>query len=231
MKIYFQKVISERHSCDSQKVCQRTTTTASSQICFRLLHASVDQHLNSFFPVCCSYLLAIISYLTSAGAECGTILARWLEDQFPRSHEQFSGSLQAAILDRLSLSIHFLFPFDRDTARHLNELRLWVENGPLVLNALTQIKPTHPEQEAEAPLDDDLPTFIQVKKSQRQRKVARSARKVRFDTKTLKALLDYGIDAMSIDSNFDASHEFQVVLNLQKRVLKVHLVSLSLGIF
>lgn len=151
--------------------------------------------------------------------ECGRIFAKWLEDHFPSTPENFSSSLHASILDRLSISLHFSFSFDREIAIQLNSYRSLVEYGPMTIQALTQVSRNYSRQDTENLVEDALPSFVKFKKTQRQRKGARSALKPRFDSKTIKAFEVYGIDA--IDFDFDVSHELAAVLDVQRDISKV----------
>ncbi|KAF8895020.1 hypothetical protein CPB84DRAFT_1782432 [Gymnopilus junonius] len=162
--------------------------------------------------------------LVLASMECGKTLTRWLEDHFPSNHEKFPVSLHALILDRLSISLLFSYAFDREVVIQLNSFRSLVEYGPLAIEALTQISRSCSQRDPENLDEDILPSFVKVKRTQRQRKGARSGPKPRFDAKMNRAFEVYGIDAsdFSVDFN-DVNHEIRSVLDVQRDILKTYI--------
>ncbi|KDR84732.1 hypothetical protein GALMADRAFT_260438 [Galerina marginata CBS 339.88] len=157
--------------------------------------------------------------LVLASSEVGGSIGKWLHANFPSNPETFYASLHASIIDKLSISLHFTYPFERETTMQLNTYRAEVDAAPQVLQALVQTRGRSSLPEPDVQDGDGI--VVKVKQTQRQRKAARTAPKTAFDLKTTKALQVFEIDVA--DPDLDANFELSFVLDAQAEVLKFYI--------
>ena len=170
----------------------------------------------------------VISFLSSA-SECGDKLRKWLCENVAPCAEKYSSSLQALILERLSLFFQRTYcPFTSDVSIALASYRAKVQAAPRAIDALLRFSP-RPSVEAQAPefhsMDDILASgLIKVKVSQRKRKQARIHAGPAFDPAVLDLFRTLGINPP--DSAVDVSTNIVAVISEQLDILKV-LLALS----
>lgn len=171
--------------------------------------------------------LARLFYSSSSASECGDRLRKWLcENVAPRA-ENYSASLQALILERLSLFFQrTYYPFTRDVSIALATYHAKVQAAPRAIDALLRFTP-RPSVESQGSefhsIDDILSSgLIKVKTSQRKRKQARICTGPAFDSAILKLFQTLGINPP--DSVVDVSTSTATVISEQLDILKVLLV-------
>ncbi|KIM48469.1 hypothetical protein M413DRAFT_440213 [Hebeloma cylindrosporum] len=166
--------------------------------------------------------------LVLAASECGDRLRNWLcENVTPRA-ENYSASLQALILERLSSFFQrTYYPFARDISITLANYLAKVQAAPRAIKALFRFSPRpffEPERSEFHSMDDVFAGgLIKVKKSQRQRKQANRAGSV-FDSAVLESFKTLGINPP--DSVIDASTNMATVISEQLDILKFYLETL-----
>jgi hypothetical protein len=165
----------------------------------------------------------VILFLSSA-SECGDRLRKWLCENVAPCAENYSASLQALILERLSLFFQrTYYPFTRDVSIVLASYRAKVQAAPRAIVALLRFSP-RPSVESQGSefhsMDDILATgLIKVKTSQRQRKQARICAGPAFDPAVLELFQTLGINPP--DSVVDVSTNTATVISEQLDILKV----------
>jgi hypothetical protein len=141
-----------------------------------------------------------------------------LLSHFPLHPKDFCLSSTAAILTRLSSSLLFECPFERDLVENLRRCRLRVENAPPALMALSEA--VFPNISDKHSVNDELDLeYPIVRKSQRQRKGAKISAKL-FNPLAEKALGVFKFGA-PFDSQ-EAEGQIAVILKDQQDILKVY---------
>lgn len=155
--------------------------------------------------------------LTSRPAtECGQPFANWLLGHFPLYPKDFCSSSTASILTRLSSSLLFECPFERDLREKLSICRPRVENAPRALRALSEA--TFPNKTERHTEEDELDMEYLVKKPQRQRKGAKGS------TKSFNPLGEKALGFFDFSAPFDsqeAENQIRAILKDQQDILKV----------
>jgi hypothetical protein len=142
-----------------------------------------------------------------------------LVDDFPVIPDYFSANLTAIlVLKKISFSVPFLHPFDRETNLKLSNYAVKLQHAPQVIEALSRfIETSNPVQETHNGDQLDAPT-LKVKQTQRSRKNART-RPVIFDSNASKAL---GFLNMSIPTTItDAKHSRHTLAEELSVIFKV----------
>jgi hypothetical protein len=172
----------------------------------------------------------VILFLSSA-SECGDKLRKWLCENVAPSAQKYSSSLQALILERLSLFFQCTYyPFTRDVSIALTSYHAKVQAAPRAIDALLRFSPRL-SVEAQGPefysTDDILASgLIKVKVSQRQRKQARIHAGPAFDPSVLDLFRTLGINPP--DSVVNVSTNIATVISEQLDILKVFLTLFSM---
>ncbi|CAA7264670.1 unnamed protein product [Cyclocybe aegerita] len=155
-----------------------------------------------------------------ASTECGPIFSKWLCENFPAMPHIFSSSLVAAVLDRLSASLPFLYPFERELSLKLGAYRARVEHAPQMIQALLDYHPPPAPVSSPQEMQDDI-FLVKIKQTQRQRKGAKARMTTSFDPKLKKAFETFGLQFP--DSKEDASDYFMKIFAGQMEILKFYL--------
>lgn len=167
----------------------------------------------------CKHYLDLVSQALTwfLATECGLLFANWLLSHFPLHPKEFHLSSTAFILAKLSLFLLFECSFERDLLEKLRICRLRVENAPHALIALSEA--TFPKVSERHAVQDEIDLeYPIIRKSQRQRKVARSS------PKSISPLAEKALGVFKFDIPFDsqeAESQITAILEDQQDVLKV----------
>jgi len=160
----------------------------------------------------------------STASECGDELGKWLREIFVPSPKDYSASLHALILERLSLFFQFAYyPSSRDIFIALASYRAKVQAAPRAIEALLRFSP-RPSIEPEGSESHSLDGIfaigsVKMKQSQRKRKQAKSHAGPPFDPAVLELFQTLGITPP--ESVVDASTKIAEVIAEQLDILKV----------
>lgn len=127
--------------------------------------------------------------------ECGPVFKAWLRKTFPQDPEEFVNSIHSLLLLRLSTSLPFAYPFERNRALDLGAKRAFVESAPRVLQHL--IRYTRQSLRVKSTPDIDPESeeiMIAVQHSQRQRKSGKGPANPASDSTLAKAFATFGIE-------------------------------------
>ncbi|KAF9524672.1 hypothetical protein CPB83DRAFT_909779 [Crepidotus variabilis] len=128
--------------------------------------------------------------LALSSTECGERLGQWLLESLPSFGHHFEANSTAVkVFNKLSLSIPFLYPFEREVTMELNKRRVKVENSISVVKAFIRFlaSPSEDERPNEPELNEDPVFLIQTKMSQKQRKDTKTRPVIIFDAQVVKS--------------------------------------------
>jgi len=162
----------------------------------------------------------VVFLFLSSASECGDRLRKWLCENIAPRAENYSTSLQALILERLSLFFQrTYYPFAQDISITLASYRAKVQAAPHVIDALLRFTPRPSVGSQDSEFHSMNDGLIKVKTSQRQRKQAKIRAGPAFVPAVLELFQTLGITPP--DSVIDVSTNMATVISEQLDILKV----------
>lgn len=129
-------------------------------------------------------------------------------DNLPSQGEHYSFSLVAVqVFIKISLSLPFIYDFDRKDHIRLSQFRVQIEHSSLVIPAFIQYLSTASEDpKIDEPEDiEDIGFLVKTKQSQKKRKGTQARLAPIFDAKVTKscAVLEIEVPTTAADARYD----------------------------
>ncbi|KAF8807162.1 hypothetical protein BYT27DRAFT_7189247 [Phlegmacium glaucopus] len=206
---------------DDSLTSQADAHCALNRLAMCIVDEDFEPFLNKLLDSTCHTTPLVLELILSS-AECGQIFANWLLSHFPLYPKDFCSSSTASILARLSSSLLFECPFERDLREKLSIYLTRVKNAPHALKALSEA--AFPNVSERHTVEDEIDLKYLVRKPQRQRKGAKGPAKF-FNPVAEKALGFFNF-SVPFDSQ-EAEGQITAILKDQQSVLKFYLESMQ----